>query len=192
MGPGRKVGNGLASRVSRSDNRRRPVREYTRTQTLVANLPYGAMVVTGAVLVARAFDFSTWALVGAAGYLAYGITGTLWIMVFICPHCAFYDTRGCPCGYGTLSARFVRTGEQECFAEKFKRHIPVIVPLWLIPVVCGAWGLSRGYSGVLVGLVAAFVVNSYVLLLLVSRRHGCSECPQKEGCPWMTRGSNPS
>ena len=168
------------------------MREYTRAQTVVANLPYTAMVVMGAVLIARAFDYSSWALVGAGGYLAYGITGALWIMVFICPYCSYYDTRGCPCGYGVLSARFVRKGEQECFAQKFKRHIPVVVPLWLIPVGCGAWALSREYASGLVGLVAAFVVNSYVLLPLVSRRHGCSECPQKEGCPWMARGSNPS
>jgi len=167
------------------------MREYTRTQTFVANLPYAAMVMMGAVLIARASGFPTWALAGALGYLAYGIAGALWIMVFICPYCSYYDTRGCPCGYGVLSARFVRKGGQECFAEKFRWHIPVIVPLWLIPVGCGAWSLSRGYTSGLAGLLAAFVVNSYVILPLVSRRHGCSECPQKEGCPWMARGSPP-
>ena len=88
MSPGRNVANGLAGRVRCGDNRRRPVREYTRTQTLVANLPYEAMVVMGTILVARAFDFSACALVGAGGYLAYGITGALWIMVLSAPTAA--------------------------------------------------------------------------------------------------------
>lgn len=37
------------------------------------------------------------------------------------------------------------------------------------------------------GLPAAFVVNSFVILALMSSRHSCSECPQKHDCPWMAR-----
>ncbi len=168
------------------------MREYTRIQTAVANLPYAAMLGLGAMLIARAFRFSAWAWLGGVGYLAYGITGSIWIMVHICAYCGYYGTRGCPCGYGTLAARFVRKAQPECFAVKFRRHIPVIVPLWLIPAGCGAWGLSRGDAGGLVALLAVFVVNSYLILPLVSRRHACSECPQKDTCPWMRRGAGPA
>lgn len=160
--------------------------EYSPLQTLVANLPYAAMIGIGAALIARAYGPSAWAWVGAGAYLVYGIAGALWIMTFVCPYCHYYATRGCPCGYGTLAARLVGQGTTECFARKFKRHIPVIVPLWLIPVGCGAWGLSRGYSHGLVALLATFVLTSYVLLPLTSRKHGCRDCPQKDGCPWMS------
>jgi hypothetical protein len=163
------------------------MQEYTRTQTIVANVPYTVMVVTGAASIAWGFDFSAGALAGAACYLAYGVAGAVWIMLFICRYCGFYGTRGCPCGYGVLAAKLVRKGEQECFAAKFKRHIPVIVPLWLIPVACGAIALSRAYSNGLAGLLAVFAINSFVVLPLVSRRHACSECPQKETCPWMAQ-----
>ena len=165
--------------------------EYTRKQTLVANLPYTVMVVTGALTIAWGFGFSAGALAGAAAFLAYGIAGAVWIMIFICRYCGYYDTRGCPCGYGVLAARLVSKGEQECFATKFKRHIPVIVPLWLIPVACGASALSRVFTPGLAWLLAAFVLNSFVILPLVSRRHACSECPQKTDCPCMAQGSAP-
>jgi hypothetical protein len=167
------------------------MREYTRTQTVIANMPYAVMLLTGAAVLAWGFDFSAGALVGAAGYVAYGIGGTVWIMVFICRCCGYYGTRGCPCGYGVLAARLVPKGEHECFAAKFKRHIPVIVPLWLIPLACGAITLSRAFSAGLAWLLGAFMLNSFVILPLVSRRHACSECPQKDDCPWMAKGRAP-
>lgn len=165
------------------------MREYTRNQTLLANLPYAAMVTIGTATIATGLGFSAGALASAAGYLVYGVAGAVWIMVFVCRYCDYHGTRGCPCGYGLVSARFVPKGERECFAQKFKRHIPVIVPLWLIPVACGAIALHREYSRGLAGLVAVFAINSFAILPLVSRRHSCSECPQKDGCPWMAQRS---
>ena len=165
------------------------MREYTKWQTTAANLPYAAMLLLGAAMLACAAKSPFWGWSGAVGYAAYGIIGAVWIMVLVCPYCAYYDTRACPCGYGWLAAKLARKGSHECFAEKFRRHIPVIVPLWLIPVVCGGVALWRGFSLAMVLLMTAFVVNSYVILPLVSKRHGCKECPQKEGCPWMAGGA---
>jgi hypothetical protein len=165
------------------------LREYTKSQTLAANLPYAAMLLLGAATIACAFGRSGGSWAGGLTYVAYGIAGALWIMVFVCPYCTYFDTRSCPCGYGLLAARLARKGSHECFAEKFRRHIPVIVPLWLIPVVCGGVALGRGFSWPMLLLVSAFAVNSYVILPLVSKRHGCKECPQKEGCPWMAQGA---
>jgi hypothetical protein len=163
------------------------MREYTRLQTIVANLPYVTMVLSGAAIIALGFDFRPWSLAGAAGYAAYGAAGMLWIMVFMCPFCAYYGNRGCPCGYGVISARIVKKGDRNCFSEKFRRHIPVIVPLWFIPVVCGGVALCHFFSWALVGLVALFIVNSYIILPLVSKKHSCADCPQKDECPWMTK-----
>jgi hypothetical protein len=168
------------------------MREYSRIQTLIANLPYGIMLLTGAGVIAWGFGFSAPAVAGAAGYVAYGIGGAVWIMVFVCRYCHYYDTRSCPCGYGVIAARLVRKGSQECFASKFKRHIPVIVPLWLIPFVCGAVALRHSFAPGLAWLLGAFLLNSFVVLPLVSRRHACSECPQKDDCPWMVKGRAPS
>ena len=158
---------------------------YTKSQTIIANIPYMAMMLIGAVTIAITFDFSRLALMGAGAYFVYGIVGALWIMIFVCPYCVYYDTPGCPCGYGRISAGIVKKGDRDCFSEKFKRHIPVIVPLWLIPVVLGGIGLYRSFSWWIVGFMVVFSINSYIILPLLSRKHSCSECPQKTECPWM-------
>jgi hypothetical protein len=161
------------------------MREYRKIQTIIANVPYGAMVFIGAGAIVFGFGFSPWALAGAISYLVYGVAGCFWIMIFMCPYCTYYATKGCPCGYGIISAHLVRKGERNCFSEKFRRHIPVIIPLWLIPVVCVVIALLQFFSWRLMGLVLSFAVNSYVILPLVSKKHSCAECPQKADCPWM-------
>jgi len=163
------------------------MRKYSRTQTLTANLPYTIMLLSGGAVIATAFAFSPLAWTGAGAYVLYGLSGAVWFMVFICRYCGYFGTRGCPCGYGEWAARLVRKGEHECFASKFKRHIPVIVPLWLIPPVCGGLVLRQSFSSGMAWLLGAFVLNSYVILPLVSRRHACSECPQRDDCPWMAQ-----
>jgi len=159
--------------------------EYSKLRTVIANLPYLVMILMGVATIADGFSFSRWAWIGAGAYLAYGVAGAFWIMIFMCPYCAYYGTRGCPCGYGMISAMLVRKGSRNCFSEKFRRHIPVIVPLWLIPVVCGGMALRNSFSWWLAGLLFAFVIHSFVVLPLFSKRHGCADCPQKDDCPWM-------
>lgn len=163
------------------------MRAYTRTETLVANLPYAAMLLLGAWTIAVSLGASPAAVAAAVGYVVYGVAGSIWIMVFVCPCCHYHGSAGCPCGYGLLAAKLVPKGPLECFSRKFKRHIPVIVPLWFIPPICAAIALRGGLSRTLVGLLAAFAVNSFIILPLVSRRHSCHECPQKDDCPWMAR-----
>jgi len=73
----------------------------------------------------------------------------------------------------------------DCFDEKFKRHIPVIVPLWFIPVVVGVIALIGAFSVRLLVLLIVFAVDAFVLLPLLSTKHSCKECPQRDTCPWM-------
>jgi len=160
-------------------------REYTGLETLSANLPYMVMVVLGTATIAIGFGVTPWALGGAAGYFAYGVAGAFWIMIFMCPSCAYYGTRECPCGYGMISARLVRQGDGVCFPVKFKKHIFVIVPIWLIPPACGGVALYRSFSWTALVLILLFVIDSYVILPLVAKGHSCAECPQKDDCPWM-------
>ena len=162
------------------------MREYTNGEATIANFPYVAMILMGAGIIAFGFGLTPWALAGAVGYFAYGVVGVFWIMVFMCPYCAYFATRQCPCGYGMISARFARKGEQEAFAEKFKRHIPVIVLLWVIPAVCAVIVLFRSFTWWFFGLACVFFINSYVILPFVAMGHSCAECPQKDDCPWMS------
>jgi len=161
------------------------MREYTRGEVFRANLPYGVMVVLGACVIAACVGSSAAGVAWAGLYVLYGIAGALWVMRFICPFCAYYNSRGCPCGYGLVSARIAQKGEKTCFSEKFKRHIPVIVPLWIIPVLCGGYALLRGFSLPLLVLLVLFVADAFVILPLLSRKHSCAECPQRDDCPWM-------
>jgi hypothetical protein len=161
------------------------MREYTHQETAAANLPYAAMILLGTATIALSFQFAPIAVAGALAYLACGVGGALWIMVFVCPYCVYFGTRGCPCGYGTIAARLAKKGERECFSQKFKRHIPVIVPLWLIPPVAGAVALAGSLRWGLLALVGVFVVNSYIVLPLLAKRHSCGDCPQRDTCPWM-------
>ncbi len=161
--------------------------KYTHAQTLTANLPYLGMIVLGSIILFLSVGYpqALW----AGLYALYGIGGAVWIMVFMCPYCAFHGTRACPCGYGPIAARLRERKEGNRFNEKFRRHIPVIVPLWFIPPAAGGLALWRGFSWVTAVLIAAFVIDSFVVLPLLSRKHCCASCPQKDDCPWMASGA---
>ncbi len=161
------------------------MKTYTARDEAVANLPYALMGLIGGAVILAAAGGAAWGWIAAAAYVTYAVAGAVWIMAFVCPSCAFFDTRSCPCGYGRIAPRLVRKAAVECFAVKFRRHIPVIVPLWVVPVAAGVVACCREFSWLTMVLTAAFVADAWVVLPLVSRRHGCSECPQKDSCPWM-------
>ncbi len=162
-----------------------PEAPVKHVQELLDNLPYLVMILLGAAVFWASIDAGVWRWLAGGLYLAYGVAGVLWVMLFICPYCHFYDTRLCPCGYGQIAAKLRARKDGERFAAQFRKHIPVIVPLWFAPVVAGGIPLFREFSWVLLALLLVFVVNSFVILPLVSRKYGCADCPQKEGCPWM-------
>jgi hypothetical protein len=159
-------------------------RRYGCLETFVANVPYLVMIVLGTATIVAGFDITPWTLCGAAGYAAYGIVGALWVMVFICPSCGYYGTDECPCGYGRISAKLVRQRERS-FTAKFRKHIPVIVPVWIIPVVCGIVSLYGAFSWLVLALMLGFALDAYFLLPLVAKKRSCAQCPQKDDCPWM-------
>ena len=164
------------------------MREYTTSETITANIPYAAMILIGTLVIAYVYGFTKLAFTAAIGYLIYGVMGTLWIIIFVCPFCAFYANKGCPCGYGMISLKIVKKSGENCFPEKFRRHIPVIIPLWLIPIVCGGVALWSSFSWMLAVLVSVFIIESWIILPIVSTNHCCVDCPQKDSCPWMVRG----
>jgi hypothetical protein len=143
------------------------------------------MILTGAAVFWVAIEVGAWRWLAAGLYLAYGVGGALWIMIFICPYCHFYDTRLCPCGYGKIAVKLRARKDGDRFARQFRKHIPVIVPLWFAPVLAGGIPLFRDFSWGLLVLLLVFVVNSFVILPLLSKKYGCDRCAQKAICPWM-------
>lgn len=156
----------------------------THTRALIDNIPYLLMLGLGAALFHVSLA-APWGALTAAAYVLYGLAGAVWIMVFVCPYCHFFDTRLCPCGYGVIAARLRPRAAGERFAAQFRKHIPVIVPLWFLPLAIASLPLVTRFSWWLVALLGAFVLNAFVVLPLISRMYGCAECPQKATCPWM-------
>jgi hypothetical protein len=145
------------------------------------------MIIIGATINIVGFQMSIWGLITAGIFVLYGIIGALWIIVFICPYCHYFDTKACPCGYGQFAAKFRDKKSESKFPEKFKRHIPVIVPLWIIPIIAGILFLSSDFNYLMLILLIIFIINSFVILPLLARLYGCGHCPQKNDCPWMTK-----
>jgi hypothetical protein len=172
-------------RPSRPENCDTP--DVRPLQEFIDNLPYGAVVLVGAAILWIGVGAGVWRWLAPALFIAYGVAGTVWIMAFICPYCHFYDTRLCPCGYGRIAPLLRARKGPDGFSRQFRRHIPVIVPLWFIPLVAGFVFLVNAFSWLLLALVVLFAVNSFVVLPLVSREYGCARCPQKDACPWMAK-----
>lgn len=175
--------------IEKIDNckKAKPEQEYTHLQEFIDNLPYVVMIILGASVLILGTCASTtgWLLAGL--YTFYSITGAFWIIIFVCPYCHYYSTRTCPCGYGQISAKLRKVKDQSRFIEKFKKHIPVIFPLWIIPMVAGIILLQKNFTLSLLALVVLFVIDAYLVLPLLSRKYGCAHCPQKSICPWMSK-----
>ena len=161
------------------------VQEYTYLQQFVDNLPYIAMAFLGAAIFVLGLQRPFWGYLTAGLYVLYSIVGSLWIIVFVCPYCHFFDTMACPCGYGRIAAKFRPRRDGDLFMRKFKKNIPVIFPLWIVPVVAGVIFLISGFSLLMLVLLLLFAVNSFAILPLISRKYGCAHCPQRDTCPWM-------
>ena len=162
-----------------------PQKQYSSAQTLLNNIPYIAMTMLGSAILALGLADSVWAWIASIGFLLYGAVGALWIMVFVCPYCRYWNTRACPCGYGIIAAKLRNRQAYDRFAEKFRKHIPVIVPLWFIPLLAGIYSLIRAFSWPLLVLLVLFAIDAFVILPMLSKKHGCADCPQKDTCPWM-------
>ena len=162
-----------------------PKRQYSHSRELVDNLPYVIMILLGAVILYLGVSHTIFRYIAAGIYITWGAAGVLWIIIFLCPYCRFWNTRACPCGYGQIAGKFVGKKDHNLFKAKFRKNIPVIVPLWFIPVLAILPDLIYGFSWTLLSLVAAFIVDGFIILPIFSTRHGCADCEQKDDCPWM-------
>jgi hypothetical protein len=166
--------------------------EYTPLQEVIDNISYAVMTLLGMIIFMTAYTTSSFGMIAGFAYLFYGIAGAVWIMIFVCPYCRYWDTRSCPCGYGRIASKFRKKSSVECFSDKFKKHIPIIVPLWFIPLLAGLPVVVRNFSWILLILLIVFAIDAFVILPLISTKHGCKECPQKDTCPWMKHKIKPA
>lgn len=162
-----------------------PIEEYSYFQQIVSNLPYVAMTLLGGAIFVLGFVNPVWGWICAIAYVIYSVAGAFWIIIFVCPFCERHGTMCCPCGYGRVAARLREKNDVSLFREKFKRHIPVIVPLWFIPVIAGVVFAVLSFSWLMVILLVVFALAAFVILPLFSKRHSCTKCSQKDLCPWM-------
>ena len=164
-----------------------PSQWYSYAQQIVNNLPYAAMALLGGAIFITGFVNPAWGWICASAYVIYGVAGAFWIMIFMCPYCRRWNTINCPCGYGLIAARFRQKRDTSLFRDKFKKHIPVIVPLWLIPILVGVPLAIRSFSWLMIVLLVVFALDAFVVLPLLSTKYGCVNCPEKNSCPWMGR-----
>ncbi len=162
-----------------------PNRQYSHSREMADNLPYTIMILVGAVILYLSISDIIFRYAAAGLYIAWGVAGALWIIVFLCPYCRFWNTRACPCGYGQIAGKLVQKKDHNLFNVKFKKNIPVIIPLWFIPVFAVVPKLIYGFSWALLLLTAIFILDGFIILPIFSSRHGCADCEQKDTCPWM-------
>ena len=155
----------------------------------LGNLAFLGVLLLGAGVLALSFPDGPWRWLAPLLYVAYGVAGTFWLILFVCPYCAAYGSRLCPSGHGLLAARFRPRQSGPDFPRQFRRHIPVIVPVWFVPLIVVGGRLITDFSWGLLALLAVFCIEAFVVLPLTSKRHGCARCPQRGNCPWI-RGSH--
>ena len=160
-----------------------PPKVVTQCRVLMNNLPYVAMILLGSSIIWAASDTGFWRYVLGGVYAVYGALGAFWIILFVCPYCQLYGTGLCSCGYDRVASRLRPKKDGERFARQFRRHLPLIVPLWFLPLIGGIIGLLGEFSWPFAGILLAFAINSYVILPLVSRQHGSASCSCKRVGP---------
>ncbi len=117
-------------------------------------------------------------------YLLISLLGLLWFLTHICPYCGAYGSRACPSGYGLISARLVGRKRGD-FRKAFLRNIWSVAIEWFIPLIVAIVFLVLSFDLLLLVVLALFVLVSFVVLPLTTRKKGCSHCPQRKDCPWQ-------
>lgn len=161
------------------------MRQHSVPEQCVNNIPYILMILLGSAAILHSLGYSGWGWAAAVAYFTYGLVGAIWIILFLCPACEYHGSRGCPCGYGELSVLLGTSRKEACFSDKFRRHIPVIVPLWFIPLVAGGIEAAMDFSWTTTAFLIAFALDAFVILPIAAKKHSCADCPQRHDCPWM-------
>ncbi len=159
----------------KSNGGKKPV----KANKFLHNLPTFSTYILGAIIML----FLGWALFII--YILYTIFSTLWFMKFICAYCPHYDSPKCPSGYSEFASKLFKKGESRKFNSMFKKHIGVVFPSWILPVLAGIYMLFFEFSITILVLFIAFIIMGFIMLPFITKRYGCEECDLKESCPRM-------
>lgn len=152
-----------------------------KKRVIIHELPEFLMYILGALIM------SYLGIILMIVYVIYIITSSLWFMRFVCTYCPHYDNLKCPSGYATVSAKLFKKRETKKFTVMFKRNIAIVLPSWFLPVIAGIFILQDEINLITIFLFVAFIVNSFIVLPIISKKYGCNECDLKDRCPWMGR-----
>lgn len=148
---------------------------------ILDNIPLLTMYMFGTLIIRK------FSIIIAIIYVFYSFLSIIWFWAKICPHCNYYGTSGCPCGYGKISALFFKKGSSANFRKIFKRNIIAVYPSWFIPPVFGIYLLISSYSTGLLFLNISFALVGFVFIPLIAKKVGCKDCAIKQDCPWMRK-----
>lgn len=126
--------------------------------------------------------FSSSVYLGVA-YILISLLGLFWFWGAICTRCRGYDSKGCPSGYGRISALLFPRRPSD-FRKAFKRNIISVALQWFIPLITGIVYIILDPGILRIALLAAFIVVAFIILPFSTKGRGCSRCPQKGECPW--------
>lgn len=117
-------------------------------------------------------------------YIIITLSGMIWFMAKICPHCKAFGTAYCPSGYGRLSNSIFKRPKKIDFRRAFKTNIIAVAVQWFIPFFAGIYCLYISYDLMLLLTFILFIIVAFLWLPFVSRKKGCANCPQRNGCAW--------
>ncbi|UCE39408.1 MAG: hypothetical protein JSW00_09355 [Thermoplasmata archaeon] len=118
-------------------------------------------------------------------YVLYCIFSTLWFMRFICAHCPHFDNPKCPSGYARVAAKLFKERDSKKFNDTFRRHIGIVFPSWILPVLAGIYLLYYEFSITLLVLFSIFIIMGFIMLPVITKKYGCEDCNLKDSCPRM-------
>ena len=154
---------------------------------LVHNLPYILTIALGGWLTLHSVGYGTWGFIFLSSYLFYSVVATLCFIYFLCGYCGSFGPGRCPSGFGFIASKLRRRGRGGSFGKRFRMHMPVVIPIWVIPVVIALYCLLMDFSVPVILILTVFVFNSFLVLPILSRKKGCSGCSQRNDCPWMKK-----
>jgi len=122
----------------------------------------------------------------AITFATYCVLSIVMFWAFICPCCHHFGTGACPCGYGKVAPKFFKAKPSHDFRKVFKFNIAIMLPVWLVPLIGGAYVLYTAFGMLYLALFFAFCIDGFAVIPLISILVGCKDCEINDQCPWRT------
>ena len=148
------------------------------------NIPTFVLFVLGTMIVWWFWKFL------AIVFFIYCIISIVLFWYLICPYCHHYNTKACPCGYGSIASKCFKTKskqEKHYFRVVFRRNIVIMFPCWFTPLILGLFLLLTAYSLLTLVIFIIFCLDGFLFIPAISIFVGCKKCEVKADCPWISK-----